>query len=172
MRWSPRLSKRAPRSGPPDARDGERVALGPRGRAERLDHVGHGGEAVDLLDPQLAHVEEHRGALGHGGGDGEDGDLVERGDLGGGDVGGLQRAVGGGLDADGGGAGPWPRGRGVPGVQRRRRRPCVGGRRRSRAGPGRCRRRPRRPRCPGPRRRPRRRRRRRRGRPAPCARPA
>ena len=49
--------------------------------AEGLDHGRHRIEAVDLLDPQLAHVAEDGRALGHRRRHGEGRDLVERRDL-------------------------------------------------------------------------------------------
>ena len=82
--------QRAARAG-----DGEGVAFDPRHGAESLDHGGHGGQPVDLLDSQLADVREDRGALGDGGGHGEGGHLVERRDLRGCHPGAMQRSGGG-----------------------------------------------------------------------------
>ena len=59
-------------------------------------------QPVDLLDPQLAHVGEDGRALGDGGGDGQSRDLVERRDLAGPHLGGMQ---GPGMRPDGRGAG-------------------------------------------------------------------
>ena len=61
------------RSSPTDLRAG----------TERPDELGGAGQAIRLLDPELADVAERGLALGRRGGDGEDRHLVERGDLGG-----------------------------------------------------------------------------------------
>ena len=45
---------------------------------EGLDHVRHGLEPIDLFDAELSNVGEDGGPCGDGGGDGEDGNFVER----------------------------------------------------------------------------------------------
>ena len=80
MRWSPcastvpATSRPAPwtlRSSPSTS------ARAPKAAEQR----GHAGEAVGLLHPQLPHVAKHGVARGAGRGHGQDGDLVEAGDL-------------------------------------------------------------------------------------------
>ena len=64
-----------------DTGDGQGVPVDRGAGTEGLDHVRHGQEPVDLFDPELSDVGEDGRALGDGSGDGEDGNLVERGNL-------------------------------------------------------------------------------------------
>ena len=77
------------------------VDVGPAGQLEGVvgmeagaHELGGALQAVRLLHPELAHVGEDRRPTRHGGGHGEGGDLVERGDLAGVHLGGRERPGG------------------------------------------------------------------------------
>jgi hypothetical protein len=89
----------------PDARDGQGVPLRHGCGAEGCHHLDHRVQPIDLLDPKLPYLREHRGALGHSGSHGQHGNLVQGRDLSRGHRGGPQGwAAGCGGCSNGGGS--------------------------------------------------------------------